>query len=144
MPPPRPLFDHKIPLKDQTVPINIRPYRYSLAQKDIIEQLTQELLDQGVIRDSNSPFVAPIVLVKKKDGGHRMCVGFRALNKSTVKDKLPIPIIELLDELSGFNYSPKLISNLVIIILECTQLTFIKKPLRHIVAILSSWLCLLG
>lgn len=49
IPPSRLAFDHKIPLKEHTDPINIRPYRYSLAHKDIIETLTKELLDQGVI-----------------------------------------------------------------------------------------------
>lgn len=67
--PSRHTFDHRIPLTENTKPINLRPYRYSLQQKDVIEKLTQELLDQGVIRDSNNPFASPVVLVQKKDGG---------------------------------------------------------------------------
>ncbi|KAJ0816356.1 putative nucleotidyltransferase, Ribonuclease H [Helianthus annuus] len=64
--------------------------------------MTQELLDSGVIRHSNSSFAAPVVLVKKKDGSWRMCVDYRRLNEATVKDVFPIPLIEeLLDELQG-------------------------------------------
>lgn len=48
--------------------------------------MMQELLEQGIIRPSNSPFAAPLVLVKKKDGGWRMCVDYRNLNKAMVKD----------------------------------------------------------
>ena len=62
----------------------------------------QELLDSGVIRHIQSAFASPIVMVKKKDGSWRMCVDYRQLNKHTLKDKFPIPLIEeLIDELSG-------------------------------------------
>ncbi|WOG95777.1 hypothetical protein DCAR_0415105 [Daucus carota subsp. sativus] len=109
LPPARKNFDHHIPLKEGTNPINLRPYRYPVLQKDVIEQMVGELLEQGIIRPSNSPFAAPIVLVRKKDGGWRMCVDYRNLNKATVKDKFPIPIIEeLLDELKGTKYFSKI------------------------------------
>lgn len=109
LPPPRPCFDHKIPLKEGTNAINLRPYRYPTSQKDVIEELVQELIDQGIIRDNNSPFAALVVLVKKKDGGWCMCVDYRALNKATIKDKFPIPVIEeLLDELQGTQYFSKI------------------------------------
>lgn len=102
LPPSRGQFDHRIPLKEGASPVNIRPYRYPLKHKDIIEQLVQEMQDKGIIQVSFSPFASPVVLVGKKDGTWRLCVDYRELNKSTVKDKFPIPIIEeLLDELSG-------------------------------------------
>ena len=100
--PPQRIQDHKFILVDGAQPINIRPYRYGSLQKDIIEKMTQELLDYGVIQNSTSPFSSPMVLVKKKDGSWRMCIDYRALNRLTLKDKFPIPLIEeLLDELSG-------------------------------------------
>lgn len=109
LPPSRAQVDHKINLKEGTNAINMRPYRYSTVQKTVIEELVQELLEQGVIRQSTSPFAAPIVLVKKKDGGWRMCIDYWNLNKATIKDKFPIPIIEeLLDELHGSSYSFKI------------------------------------
>lgn len=55
LPPLRTDFDHRMPLNEGTNPINMRPYKYPLVQKDIIENLTQELLDHGVIRNSTSP-----------------------------------------------------------------------------------------
>ncbi|GJV46329.1 putative nucleotidyltransferase, ribonuclease H [Tanacetum coccineum] len=99
LPPERP-FDHRIILKEGTTPISQRPYRYPAVQKDIIEKTTRELLEAGVIRNSQSSFAALVVLVKKKDSQWRMCIDYCRLNDSTVKDKFPIPLIEeLLDEL---------------------------------------------
>lgn len=67
------------------------------------------MLDQGVIQPSSSPYASPVVLVGKKDGSWRLCVDYRDLNKLTVKDKFPIPIIEeLLDELGGSRVYTKL------------------------------------
>ncbi|GJX89623.1 putative mitochondrial protein [Tanacetum coccineum] len=100
--PPQRSHDHQIPLMPNTPPINVRPYRHPPNQKDAIEGMVKELMDSGVIRASQSPFSSPIVMVKKKDGTWRMCIDYRQLNKHTVKDKFPIPVIEeLIDELNG-------------------------------------------
>ena len=68
-------------------------------QKELEEQI-QDLLNQGFIRPSVSPYGAPILFVPKKNGQWRMCVDYRALNKQTIKDKFPLPRIdELLERL---------------------------------------------
>ncbi|GKD69912.1 reverse transcriptase [Tanacetum coccineum] len=107
--PPNRKHDHRIPLLDNSTPVNIRPYRHPPTQKDVIEAMVTRLLESGVIRESHIPFSSPIVMVKKKDGTWRMCVDYRALNKKTVKDKFHIPIIEeLIDELFGAQVFTKL------------------------------------
>ncbi|KAJ4754249.1 polyprotein [Rhynchospora pubera] len=107
--PPRRGIDHQIPLTPDAKPVNLRPYRYSYFQKLEIEKIIEELLKNAVIQNSNSPYASPVLLVRKKDGGWRMCVDYRKLNNQTVKDKFPIPIIEdLLDELHGARYFSKI------------------------------------
>ncbi|KAJ3704033.1 hypothetical protein LUZ61_007738 [Rhynchospora tenuis] len=100
--PPIRVLDHSIPLKPETQPINLRPYRFSHFQRLEIEKIIEELLHSGYIRPSSSPFASPILLVRKKDNSWRLCVDYRQLNDIIVKNKFPIPIIDdLLDELKG-------------------------------------------
>lgn len=69
----------------------------------------KELLDNGFIRPSKSPYGAPVLFVKKKDGSLRMCIDYRALNKITIKNKYPLPRIdELLDRLSSVKVMSKI------------------------------------
>jgi hypothetical protein len=102
-------FDHSIPLIEGVKPVNVKPYRYNPAQKDEIERQIKEMLCNGVIQQSSSPFASPVLLVKKKDGSWRICVDYRQLNTITVKNKYPMPVVdELLDELHGAKWFSKL------------------------------------
>nr|GEW51033.1 hypothetical protein [Tanacetum cinerariifolium] len=100
--PPKRSHDHQIQLFPNSPPVNVRPYRHHSVQKDAIEQMVNKLLELGVIKHSQSPFSSPIIMVKKKDRSWRMCVDYKKINKSTIKDKFPILMIEeLTDELNG-------------------------------------------
>ena len=86
-------------------PIKLPPRRLPIHQKQIAEQEINTMLEKGVIEPSNSPWAAPIVLVKKRDGSTRFCVDYRKLNAVTVKDAYPLPRIdESLDTLAGAKY----------------------------------------
>jgi hypothetical protein len=107
--PPQRNCDHSIPLQQGTQPVNIKPYKYSPTQKDEIEKQLKEMLQQGIIKPSTSPFASPVLLVKKKDGTWRFCIDYKHLNNITVKNKYPLPIVdELLDELHGAELFTKL------------------------------------
>lgn len=101
--------DHRIHLKVGTDPVAVHPYRYPQLQKDELKWQCEEMLQQGTICASTSPFSAPVLLVKKSDGSWRFCINYGALNAATVKDTFPIPIVEeLLDELHGAKLFTKL------------------------------------
>ncbi|GKF83787.1 putative reverse transcriptase domain-containing protein [Tanacetum coccineum] len=75
---------------------------------ELSEQL-QELQDKGFIGPSHSPWGAPVLFVKKKDGSFRMCIDYRELNKLTVKNRYPLPRIDdLFDQLQGACYFSKI------------------------------------
>lgn len=86
--------DHSIPLIEGANPMFIRPYRYAPLLKTEIERQVTNMLQQGIIQKSNSPFSSPVILVKKKDNTWRFCVDYRHLNAITVKGKFPVPIID--------------------------------------------------
>ncbi|GJS82045.1 putative nucleotidyltransferase, ribonuclease H, partial [Tanacetum coccineum] len=90
-------------------PVARAPYRLAPAEmKELAEQL-KELSDKGFIRPSSSPWGAPILFVKKKDGSFRMCIDYRELNKLTVKNRYPLPRIDdLFDQLQGSSIYSKI------------------------------------
>ncbi|XP_078430061.1 uncharacterized protein LOC144702065 [Wolffia australiana] len=107
--PPRRALDHRITLLPGTGPVNSRPYRYSHCQKNELERLVREQLKAGLIRPSHSPYSSPALLVRKKDNQWRFCVDYCALNKITVPNRFPIPVVdELLAELHGMSHFSKL------------------------------------
>ncbi|CAN4123666.1 unnamed protein product [Withania somnifera] len=74
----------------------------ALAELRELKVRLRDLLDKGFIRSSVSPWGAPVLFVKKKDGSMRMCIDYRRLNKVTVKNKYPLPRInDLFDRLRG-------------------------------------------
>jgi hypothetical protein len=106
--PSRGVHDHSIPLVPGILPPNIHPYHHPFSQKNEIEKMVKKLLNTGVIRPSMNPYSSLVVMVLKKEGSWCMCPDFRALNKLTIKEKFPIPVIDdLLDELSGAQFFTK-------------------------------------
>ncbi|GKE98180.1 hypothetical protein Tco_0021531, partial [Tanacetum coccineum] len=76
------------------------PYRLAPSEMKELAKKLQELMDKGFIRPSSSPWGAPVLFVKKKDGSFRMCIDYRELNKLTVKNRYPLPRInDLFDQL---------------------------------------------
>ncbi|KAA0035602.1 pol protein [Cucumis melo var. makuwa] len=91
-----------IELEPGTIPISRAPYRMAPAELKELKVQLQELLDKGFIRPSVSPWGAPVLFVKKKDGSMHLCIDYRELNKVTVKNRYPLPRIDdLFDQLQG-------------------------------------------
>ncbi|KZV52739.1 hypothetical protein F511_42574 [Dorcoceras hygrometricum] len=92
--PPYREVDFSIELMPGTQPISKAPYRMTpIELKELKEQL-EDLLAKGYIRPSVSPWGAPVLFVRKKDGSMRLCIDYRQLNKATVKNKYPLPRID--------------------------------------------------
>ncbi|KAA0062435.1 ty3-gypsy retrotransposon protein [Cucumis melo var. makuwa] len=100
--PPHREIEFAIELEPGTVTISRAPYRMAPAELKELKVQLQELLDKGFIRPSMSPWGAPVLFVKKKDGSMRLCIDHRELNKVTVKNRYPLPRIDdLFDQLQG-------------------------------------------
>ena len=100
--PPHREVDFAIELEPNTTPISRAPYRMAPAELKELKVQLQELLDKGFIRPSVSPWGAPVLFVKKKDGSMRLCIDYRELNKVTIKNRYPLPRIDdLFDQLQG-------------------------------------------
>ena len=100
--PPDREVEFSVDLVPGTTPISKTPYRMAPVELKALKEQLQELLDKGFIRPSVSPWGAPVLFVKKKDGSLRLCIDYRELNKVTVKNKYPLPQIDdLFDQLWG-------------------------------------------
>ncbi|XP_055803255.1 uncharacterized protein LOC129872324 [Solanum dulcamara] len=107
--PPEREVEFLIELIPGSTPISITPYRMSPAELKELKTQLQELLEKGFIRPSVSPWGAPVLFVKKKDGTLRLSIGYRQLNKITIKNRYPLPRIDdLFDQLKGANLFSKI------------------------------------
>ena len=107
--PPKREVDHKIDLVPNAEPPARAPYRMAPPELEELRRQLKELLDAGYIRPSKAPYGAPVLFQKKHDGSLRMCIDYRALNKLTVKNKYPIPLIaDFFDQLGGAKWFTKL------------------------------------
>ncbi|GKE58733.1 putative reverse transcriptase domain-containing protein, partial [Tanacetum coccineum] len=107
--PPARQVEFQIDLVPGAAPVARAPYRLASSEmKELAEQL-QELSNKGFIRPSFSPWGAPVLFVKKKDGSFCMCINYRELNKLTVKNRYPLPRIDnLFDQLQGSSVYSKI------------------------------------
>ncbi|GJZ87473.1 putative reverse transcriptase domain-containing protein, partial [Tanacetum coccineum] len=101
--------EFQINLIPGAAPVARVPYRLAPSEmKELSEQL-KELSDKGFIRPSSTPWGAPVLFVKKKEGSFQMCIDYRELNKLTVKNRYPLPRIDdLFDQLQGSSFYSKI------------------------------------
>jgi hypothetical protein len=98
-----------IELLPGTTPISKRPYRMPINELEELKKQIAKLETKGFIRLSSSPWGAPVLFVKKKDGSLRICVDYRALNEVTIKNKYPLPTNDdLFDQLKGASVFSKI------------------------------------
>jgi hypothetical protein len=107
--PPEREVEFRIELVPEAKPVAKAPYRLAPTEmRELMSQL-QELTEKGFIRPSVSPWGAPVLFVRKKDGTLRMCIDYRELNKLTVKNRYPLPRIDdLFDQLEGAKWFSKI------------------------------------
>nr|GEW04205.1 putative reverse transcriptase domain-containing protein [Tanacetum cinerariifolium] len=107
--PPTRQVEFRIDLEPGVALVASAPYQLAPSEiKELADQL-QELTDKGFIRPSSSPWGAPVLFVKKKDGSFRMCIDYRELNKLTVKNRYPLPRNDdLFDQLQGSSVYSKI------------------------------------
>jgi hypothetical protein len=107
--PPIRQVEFRIDLIPGATPVAKSPYRLAPPEMQELASQLQELADKGFIRPSHSPWGAPVLFVKKKDGTFRMCIDYRELNKLTIKNRYPLPRIDdLFDQLQGSAWFSKI------------------------------------
>ncbi|GJV36570.1 putative reverse transcriptase domain-containing protein [Tanacetum coccineum] len=107
--PPQRQVEFCIDLVPGATPVAKSPYRLAPSEMQELSGQLQELQDKGFIRPSHSPWGAPVLFVKKKDGSFRMCIDYKELNKLTVKNHYPLPRIDdLFNQMQGGRYFSKI------------------------------------
>ncbi|GJT40920.1 putative reverse transcriptase domain-containing protein [Tanacetum coccineum] len=102
-------IEFQIDLIPGATPVARAPYKLAPSEMKELSNKLQELADRGFIRPSTSPWGAPVLFVKNKDGSFRMCINYRELNKLTVKNRYPLPRIDdLFDQLQGSSVYSKI------------------------------------
>ncbi|GJW78392.1 putative reverse transcriptase domain-containing protein [Tanacetum coccineum] len=100
--PPVHQVEFQIDLIPGTAPVARASYRLAPSEMQELSNQLQELSNRGFIRPSTSPWGAPVLFFKKKDGSFRMCIDYRELNKLTIKNRYPLPMIDdLFNQLQG-------------------------------------------
>jgi hypothetical protein len=135
-------MEFTIDLQPGSSPISRRPYK--MTSKELVELKVQlnKLLDKGFIRPSSLPWGCPALFVKKKDQSLRLCVDYWPLNAATIKNKYPLPRIDILFiNLSVLRSSPRLIFVRVIIKSRSVQKTFLRLHSLSGTGCMSIWLC---
>nr|GEY35025.1 putative reverse transcriptase domain-containing protein [Tanacetum cinerariifolium] len=108
LPPPRQV-EFRIDLIPGATPVAHAPYRLAPSKLEELSEQLKELSEKGFIQPSSSPWGAPVLFVKKKDGSFRMCIDYRELNKLAIKNKYPLPRIDdLFDQLQGSSVYSKI------------------------------------
>jgi hypothetical protein len=134
--PPDQDIEFAIELQPVTAPISKRPYRMPPAELAELKKQLQELLDKGFIRPSTSPWGCPALFVKKKDESLMLCIDYRPLNAVTIKNKYPLPRIDVLfDQLVGAKVFSKINLCSDIIKSRYEQVIFRRLPSQPIWAI---------
>ncbi|GJW93183.1 putative reverse transcriptase domain-containing protein [Tanacetum coccineum] len=107
--PPLREIEFRIELTPRATPVAKSPYRLAPSELEELSGQLKELQDKGFIQPSSSPWGAPVLFVKKKDGSFRMCIDYRELNKLTVKNHYPLPRIDdLFGQLQGLQFFSKI------------------------------------
>jgi hypothetical protein len=107
--PPDREIEFTIDLMSVTQPIHKAPYRMAPSELKELKKQLEDLVDRGFIYPSVSPWGAPILFVKKKDGCLRLCIDYRELNQVTIKNKYPLPRIDdLFDQLKEATFFSKI------------------------------------
>ncbi|GJR13379.1 putative reverse transcriptase domain-containing protein [Tanacetum coccineum] len=102
-------IEFRMELISGATPVAKSPYRLAPSELEELFGQLKELQDKGFIRPCSSPWGAPVLFVKKKDGSFRMCIDYKELNKLTVKNRYPLPRIDdLFDQLQGLQFFSKI------------------------------------